>query len=85
MADPAPPGSPAEGVQVAALAALASLGAGPEAGLLGCGWPALLRTLSDLHARQVGQVSSELPALAPLSGPARASEQAGDVELDGEC
>lgn len=52
MSQPAVPGSAAEGVQVAALGALVSLAAGPEAGLLGSGWPAVLRTLSNLHALQ---------------------------------
>ena len=50
---PAPPGSAAEGKQVAALAALASLGTCPEAGLLGGGWVIILRVLSALEALQV--------------------------------
>lgn len=53
MTAPAPPGSPAEAVQVAALSTLVGIAAGPEAGLLGSGWPAVLRTLSALHALQV--------------------------------
>ncbi len=52
MSQPAAPGSAAEGVQVAALAALVGLAAEPEGGLLGSGWPAVLRTLSNLHALQ---------------------------------
>lgn len=40
-------------IQVAALATLIGIAAGPEAGLLGSGWPAVLRTLSSLHALQV--------------------------------
>lgn len=50
---PAPPGSPAEGKQVAALAALVGLGSCPEAGLLGGGWVVILRCLSALEALQV--------------------------------
>lgn len=50
---PAPPGSPAESKQVAALAALVALAAGPEAALLGSGWVIILRTLSAVEALQV--------------------------------
>ncbi len=38
---------------MAALSTLIGIAAGPEAGLLGSGWPAVLRTLSSLHALQV--------------------------------
>ncbi len=51
--EPAPVGSSAEAIQVAALAALVGLAAGPEAGLLGSGTPAVLRVLSNLHSLQV--------------------------------
>ena len=67
---PAPPGSAAEGKQVAALAALVGLGTCPEAGLLGGGWVVILRCLSALEALQVGfrglgiRVSPALPHVA---------------------
>lgn len=51
---PAPPGTPAEAKQVAALEGLLQLAMGPRAGLLGSGWVLVLRTLSALEALQVG-------------------------------
>lgn len=39
--------------QVAALGVMTELAGGAQAGLLGCGWPAVLRTLSNLAALQV--------------------------------
>jgi hypothetical protein len=39
--------------QVAALGVMVDLAGGAQAGLLGCGWPAVLRTLSNLAALQV--------------------------------
>ena len=53
VTSPAQAGSPAEGKQVAALAALVSLGSCPEAGLLGGGWVVIMRVLSSLEALQV--------------------------------
>ena len=41
-------------MQVAALGVMTELAGGAQAGLLGCGWPAVLRTLSNLAALQVG-------------------------------
>ena len=53
VSQPAPPGTPAEAKQVAALEALLQLAMGPRAGLLGSGWVLVLRTLSALEALQV--------------------------------
>ena len=65
MLESAAVGSSAEAIQVAALAALVGLAAGPEAGLLGSGCPAVLRVLSNLHSLQV-QLHF---ALLTLNGP----------------
>jgi hypothetical protein len=48
-----PTARPGHDPQVAALAVMLELAGGPQAGLLGCGWPAVLRTLSNLAALQV--------------------------------
>lgn len=56
-------------LQVAALAALVGLAAGPQAGLLGCGWPAALRTLSNLHALQVGSACQKQRNNSPHPSP----------------
>lgn len=53
VSQPAPPGTPAEAKQVAALEGLLQLAMGPRAGLLGSGWVLVLRTLSALEALQV--------------------------------
>lgn len=58
---PAPSGSPAESKQVAALAALVSLGVGPSAALIGSGWVIILRTLSAVDALQVTVVEFFVP------------------------
>lgn len=60
---PAPPGSPAEQKQVAALAALVALARGPSAALIGSGWVTILRTLSALEALQVSRCTTALQLL----------------------
>jgi hypothetical protein len=71
--NPAPPGTVAERQQLAALHALLSLPAGPEAGLLGSSWVIVLRSLSALEAL-CQELSRPLPpaALAPAKDAAPA-------------
>ncbi|KAL3134912.1 hypothetical protein ABBQ32_007876 [Trebouxia sp. C0010 RCD-2024] len=70
VSQPAPPGTPAEAKQVAALEALLQLAMGPRGGLLGSGWVLVLRTLSALEALQASFAASSSQTLAGPAPPA---------------
>lgn len=53
VSSPAAPNTAAEGKQLAALAALLEVAAGPDAGYLGSGWVTVLRSLSALEQLKV--------------------------------
>jgi hypothetical protein len=65
---PAPPHSPAEARQVAALSRLVALGSCGDAGALGSAWVVLLRALSQLDALKASLMPGALAAAAASGG-----------------